>query len=859
MNVFELFASLSLDASDFDKGLRKAGQQSETFGGKIKSGLGTLAKVGGMAVAAGGTMAIAFGKKSVDTGMQFDKSMSQVAATMGKTTKQINESKVKTKDFSGTLREFAIKLGNDTVFSAKQAADAMNYMALAGYDAKTTVKMMPNVLNLAAAGNIELASASDMVTDAQSALGLSIGQTKDMVDQMAKASSKSNTSVAQLGEAFLTVGGTAKDLKGGTVELSTALGLLADNGVKGAEGGTALRNILLALNPKSKEAADMMKKLGFQAYDANGNMRPLKDIFTDLNKSLDGMSQQERQEALATIFNKVDLKSVNALLGTNVERWDELTNAIDNSKGAAEKMAKTQMDNLAGDVTSLKSKFETLQIAISEKLTPALRELAKKGKDLLDNLTKSVKSVDVGKLVKNFKKLSPILEGVAISVVSVTAAYKGYRAVQAAWEISTRLKILMIQTETTSLWGLAAAQIAANAPMLITVGIVAAIIAAVILLVKHFDKVKEVAGVVWNAVKDFFSGLWDKIVEIGEGIADFFSGVWDKLKSFGSNVADFFSGLWESIKSFFAPVGDFVETFVIGPIKKRIEFFVTAFNVIKELAVGTWELIKAVWGVVADWFMSNIIQPVGDFFAKLWNGIKEAASAAWDGIVAVWNVVAGWFSTYIIQPVAGFFSSMWEGLKNGASKAWNGIKSVFSTVAEFFGDVFSKAWKRVKDVFSVGGKIFDGIKDGIVSAFKTIVNAIIRGINKVVSVPFNAINNMLDTLRNLSIAGAHPFKGLISRFDVPQIPLLAKGGVIGGSGSAIVGEAGAELVHLPRGAQVTPLNRNNSDFMELTEEMSETQQNTNELIRLIIEILRGGVPVDVDGRDFRRKVRRVTV
>ncbi len=233
--------------------------------------------------------------------------------------------------------------------------------------------MLPNVLNLAAAGGIDLAYASDMITDSQSALGLSLEETSLLVDQMAMAASKSNTSVSQLGEAILTVGGTAKSLSGGTTELATALGILADNGIKGAEGGTALRNIILSLSSPTDKAAQLMQELGVQVFDAEGNMRSLNDVFGDLNTALSGMSEQDRMNVLSELFNKVDLKSANALLANTGDRFNELSGYIDSAAGSAEQMANTQLDNLAGDVTMLKSAFEGLQIEVSDKLTPALR------------------------------------------------------------------------------------------------------------------------------------------------------------------------------------------------------------------------------------------------------------------------------------------------------------------------------------------------------------------------------------------------------------------------------------------------------------------------------------------------------
>lgn len=333
-------------------------ESSEAFGIKTVAA-GNLAAD---AIEAAASAVGDFVSNSINVGKEFDKSMSQVAATMGKTTDEIGE-----------LTDFAKEMGASTAFSATQASEALNYMALAGYDAQTSMEMLPVVLNLAAAGNMELATASDMVTDAQSALGLSLDETVQMVDQMAMTSSKTNTSVEQLGNAFLTVGGTAKNLSGGTKELAQMLGILADNGIKGSEGGTALRNVILSLSAPTDVAAKKIEELGLAVFDAEGNMRPLPDIMNDLNSSMEPLTQQDKTEALNTIFNKVDLKSVNALLGTSSDRFNEVASSIDNATGSAQKMADTQLDNFAGDVTLLDSAMEGLSIQVSDKLNPALR------------------------------------------------------------------------------------------------------------------------------------------------------------------------------------------------------------------------------------------------------------------------------------------------------------------------------------------------------------------------------------------------------------------------------------------------------------------------------------------------------
>lgn len=363
MNLFDLAAKISLDSTTFESGLNSA-----------KKAVGTFGKIATATFAAGSAAFVAFSKNAVSTGAEFDTAMSQVAATMGVTADEIKD-----------LRDFAKEMGASTKFSATESAQALNYMALAGYDATKSMEMLPTVLNLAAAGGMELARASDMVTDAESALGLTSKETAAMVDQMAKTASKSNTSVEQLGDAMLTIGGTAQFMAGGTDRLQTVLGLLADNGIKGAEAGTHLRNMLLKLSSPTKEGADTLNALGVKVFDASGNMRDMQNIIQDLGEAMKNLTQEEKVTAISNIFNARDLSAVNALLGTSTDRWNELGSAIASAQGSAEQMAETQLDNLTGDITIMKSALEGVKIEFSEGIMPSLRQLVQNVTKWLSN------------------------------------------------------------------------------------------------------------------------------------------------------------------------------------------------------------------------------------------------------------------------------------------------------------------------------------------------------------------------------------------------------------------------------------------------------------------------------------------
>ena len=217
------------------------------------------------------------------------------------------------------------------------------------------------------------------------------------------------------------------------------------------------------------------------------------------------------------------------------------------------------------------------------------------------------------------------------------------------------------------------------------------------------------------------------------------------------------------------------------------------------LALGCWDAICIVWNVCSDWFYNNVITPVGNFFAKMWEGISSVASKAW------------------------------EGLCNGASKAWEGIKTVFTPMINWFGDMFAKAWDNVKKVFSIGGKIFEGIKEGISKVFTTVVNGLIKGINTVIAAPFKAINGVLNTVRSISIAGVKPFEKYIkyNHLSIPEIPQLAKGGIATGDTLAHIGEQGYKEA-------VLPLDRN-TEWMDVLADRIANRSNTPSRIVLSVD------------------------
>ncbi len=349
-----------------------------------------------------GIKAIANGIKKIatsatQTGITFEASMSQVAATMGITTKEIANGSAEYE----LLSKAAQDCGKATMFSASQSAEALNYLALAGYDAEKAAATLPRVLNLAAAGGLELSYASDLVTDSMAALGLETSELDKYIDEMAKTSQKSNTSVAQLGEATLVCAGTVA-LTGQSLEtMNTALGVMANNGLKGAEGGTHLRNVLLSLSAPTDKAASAIKSLGLRVYDSKGNMRDLNAILTDMNNLTSDMTRGDKTQLINTIFNKTDIAAVNALLKSTNGEYSDLNAQINDCSGAAQAMADTLNDNLKGRVTILQSALEGLGITAYNLFDDEMKSAVDSATDAVGRLQEEIDSGDLGVSLRN--------------------------------------------------------------------------------------------------------------------------------------------------------------------------------------------------------------------------------------------------------------------------------------------------------------------------------------------------------------------------------------------------------------------------------------------------------------------------
>ena len=403
-------------------GAKKLGEALKSIPGKAAAAASSLAKISVKALATGAVAAtgavVALGGAATQVGKTFEGSMSQVAATM-----LIDKSTEEGAKSFEVLESAARECGRTTAFSASEAAEGLNYLALAGYDAEKAAAALPTVLTLAGAGAMDLGAASDMVTDSMAALGIEANETNlsMFADQLAKTASSANASVSQMGEAILTVGGTAKGLAGGTTELNTALGLLANAGIKGAEGGTHLRNMILSLQGPTDDAAKALKKYGVEVYDADGKMKSLNDIFSDLQSGLDGLSDAEKDAAISTIFNKTDLAAAQAMLSQCGNEYDTLFEKIENSTGAAQEMYDIQLDNLNGDIAKLSSGVQDLGISVYKGLQKPLRGATKYATGLIETLSQSYETGGFEGLVGSLGNVAADIAGKGLQYLPTVA------------------------------------------------------------------------------------------------------------------------------------------------------------------------------------------------------------------------------------------------------------------------------------------------------------------------------------------------------------------------------------------------------------------------------------------------------
>ena len=553
MNLMDLIIKITVDQSGVDQGMDQAKKTvtgaSDTMTARAVA-VGTAMYDMGKKAATG---LLNIGKFSMDVGMAFDTSMASVAAISGATGGELD-----------ALTEKAKEMGAQTKFSASESADAFTYMAMAGWKTGDMLDGIEGIMNLVAASGENLASVSDIVTDAITAFGLSAEDSGHFADVLAAASNSANTNVSMLGGSFKYVAPVAGALGYSIEDVSVALGLMANSGIKAEQAGTAMRSMLTRLAKPTKEVYSAFETLGISAEDAltnaDGSMKPLSETIGILREKMSGLSETEQASAAASIAGQEAMSGLLAIVNASNQDFEKLTSSIANADGTAQGMADTMNDNLPGAITILKSAMEGLGIAIYENGSEALKSFVEKITEVVTKITEFVGNGGIEKLINGFKNLLPWISGATTAIVT----FKTASAISSVFEILTKA----VDGQALS-WAKLSAAMNTN-PFVLIVTIILTLVSAFVTLILTNEEFRNKIVAVWNVVKDTISGVvaalktfftetipnavrtafeWlkgipEKMGEIGK---DMVRGLWEGIASMGKWLLDKFSGFVNNI------------------------------------------------------------------------------------------------------------------------------------------------------------------------------------------------------------------------------------------------------------------------------------------------------------------------
>ena len=721
--------------------LKTVGSAIEGVGQKL---MPVTAAVGGLGVAA------------VKVASDFDSAMSQVAAVSGATGKDLE-----------ALRDKAREMGSKTKFSASEAAEAMNYMAMAGWKTNDMLSGIEGIMNLAAASGEDLATTSDIVTDALTALGLSAKDSGHFADILAAASSNANTNVAMMGETFKYCAPVAGALGFSAEDTAEAIGLMANAGIKSSQAGTAMRSMMTNLTGEVKFVGDAFGELTIQTTNTDGSMRSLGDILADCRAAFSQMSESEKAANAEALVGKNAMSGFLAVMNAAPGDIEKLNSAINNCDGTAEKMAATMQDNLAGQITILKSQLEELAISIGEILMPYVRQIVGWIQGLVDWLN----GLDEGtkKIIVTVALVAAALGPVLIVIGKVVGAIGTIMTVvpQIAGAISGVIGFV------------SGTVIPAISAVVAAIGwvplAIAAVVAILVVLYNKCEWFRDAVNAIWTQIKEFFVSAWEVICSF---FTETIPNAWNSLVSFFQGIPAWWSGLWQSVGDFFSNIwtnmmNNPVLTGIVDMIRSLWENLSTTlqgiWNGIKTAASGAWELIKnVVLGPVLlliDLVTGNFTKLKEDA-ANIWNNIKNAASTIWNGIKQVVGSLAQGLANHVsilFNGLKNTIANIWTAIKNTASSAWNGLKNLVSSIASNIKQSAVNAFKSmVSGIGSALSSLGSVVQTGFQSAIsfitslpgkalqwgKDFINGIADGIRSAIGNVISAVSDVADKIRS---------------------------------------------------------------------------------------------------------------
>lgn len=690
----------------------------------------------------------------IELGQNFTSTMSEVSAISGATGEDFEK-----------LEACAREYGATTVFSASNAAEALKYMSLAGWDADQSTSALGGVLNLAAASGMELGAASDMVTDYLSAFAMEAGDAAYFADLLSYAQSHSNTTAEALGEAYKNC---AANLNAAGQDVETVTSLLegmANQGYKGSEAGTAMAAIMRDITNGMKDGAIKIGETSVAVMDAQGNFRDLTDILTEVEAATNGMGDAERAVALSSTFTADSTKGLNLILNEGMDKIAGYEEELRGASGSAEEMANIMNDNLSGDVAAMNSAFEELGLKIYDALESKLRA----GVQFITN------------------GVIPAIEWLGGHIPEVTIAVSGLGAVIAAMNWGTiSSKIAMMKG---ALVKLAAALGGVSLPAIAIIAVITAVALAFTNLWKNNEEFRNKITAIWDGIKakfdEFGQGIVDRLNALGfefeditevmkavwdgfcEVLAPIFEGVFQQISNILSEALDILTGLfdifagiftgdwdmvWQGVQEVFGAVWDFVVA--------TFENWISTFTSLADTVLGwfgtDWE---TVWTNVKTFF-SDTWNAISSFFSGILTGIKTFFTDTWNAIVSFFSgILSGIYSsvtgtmteihdtfTNIWDSITGFLSGAWETIKNIVTVGIMAVKEIISAAFQIITLPFRFIWENCKDtVLSIWETIKSVIGEKI-DAVKEKITTVTTAISNVASAAWNAISSTASSL-----------------------------------------------------------------------------------------------------------------
>lgn len=694
---YTLSARITADAKSFKDGLREAQNSLKGMGQNVTDAGKKITRTGATVTAMTAPLAL-FAKSSFDTGKEFRSSMSTVAALSGATEGELKQ-----------LEAAARDMGKNTRFSASQAADGLGYMSLAGWDAQQSMTALPAVLNLAVSGNMDLANASDIVTDSMTAFNLEAKDAERFTDGMAYAQANSNTTVEALGEAFKQSASSATAANQSYETTTALLGVLADAGVKGSAAGTGLNAMFRDLRASASDGAIAVGDSSVALYDAQGNMRNVTDVLAEMESAMAGMTQEQRDQVMSSIFQQQSLKAVNTLFGQGTDAIYELTEGIENSSGAAAEMAGIMDDNMEGSILNLQSSISELQIRFFELTEGPIR-------GFIDRISSAVDWISN-------------LDDRTLGIVTAIGAF--------ALALGPVLMVLGLVTQGVG--GLISAFAFLMSPIGLVIGVIAALVGAFVYfmatneefrtrVITTFNNIRETVSNVVGNVITFLQNLWTEAQPIISRIGEILGNVFSNAIPFISNSLQ---NIWGQIQSVFNTITGIVEA--VWPVFSGFfSSFIEGFNGAGEVGGNfALNLTSILFGL--NPVIKGIILLFQNFGPEIINVFQNLATMIIPIVTNIVSIIVN-LATAVIPIVIQAFST----LVTIATNVGAVLSNIFTSVLPILISMFSQLVPIVMGIVAV----FAGVIAQVVPLVGVLTSALLPVINNVITTFLNIVNSV---------------------------------------------------------------------------------------------------------------------